>query len=325
MGKARNYIPALAFGHKIYPEDIAGMIGLPYVGDIFYVDPTDGSDTANPGTSQNNALKTLSAAEDKMTSFDHDVVLIVPGGTAGTAELLELAWDKSYCHVIGGTAPTNISQRSRVLFTVAATSPGLNISGNGCIFSNIQIASFVDSNILVTLSGERNYFSNVHFAGIGDATAGDDTAARCLYINDGDENVFDGCVFGLDTIMRSAANATVEMAGGVQRNSFRDCTFQMATDATTPVHVLSTGTSGLDRWNRFHDCLFTNFTTNDSAEPAAVFDISAQTATGHIYLTGDTQLVDIDNWEGTASGRLHITAYTATTNAAGKTINPVVD
>ena len=325
MGKASRYFsPVGTHGHKWYPQDIASLLGLPYIGNIYYVDPTNGNDS-NSGSTVNSAVKTVTIAYGKTTNFHHDVVLMVPGGTAGTAETAELAWSNSYTHLLGNTAPTNVSQRSRVLFTTAATSPGLNISGNGCIFSNVQVASFVDSNILVTLSGERNYFSNVHFAGIGDATAGDDTAARCLYINDGDENVFDGCMFGLDTIMRSAANATVEMAGGVQRNSFRDCTFQMASDATTPVHILSTGASGLDRWQRFHNCLFTNFTTNDSAEPAAVFDISAQTGTAHIYLTGDTQLVDIDNWEGTASSKLHITAYTATTNAAGKTINPVVD
>ena len=201
----------------------------------------------------------------------------------------------------------------------------MTISGNGNRFVNIQLATFVDSNILVTLTGDRNYFGNVHFAGIGDATAGDDTAARCLYINDGDENVFDGCVFGLDTIMRSAANYTIELAGGVQRNSFFNCMFQMATDATTPVHIKSTGTSGLDRWQRFDNCLFYNFTTNDSAEPAAVFDLSAQTATGHILLTGPQMIRGIDNWEATASGRLYIQPYTATANAIGQAINPTVD
>ena len=310
---------------KITPDSMAGIIGQPVVNNIWYIDPETGSDTANSGTSPDDAFDTLSAANSAATDLNYDVIVLAPTGTGGTADASAVTISKSYLTVVGATAPVSVSQRSRILFTVAATSPGLTVSGNGNRFLNVQLASFVDSNILVTVSGDRNYFGNVHFAGVGDATAGDDTAARCLYLNDGDENYFDECTLGLDTIMRSAANATVEMAGGVQRNTFNKCTFQMATDATTPVHVLSTGASGLDRWNRFHDCLFTNFTTNDSAEPAAVFDISAQTATGHIYLTGDTQLADIDNWEGTASGRLHITAYTATTNAVGKTINPVVD
>src|SRR3990167_5566832 len=280
--KAHNYYPLN--GAKWDATDIAGTLGLAQVGNVYYVDAVNGSNSSG-GTSWDDAFATLTKAHDTATTHNYDVIIVAPNGTSGTAEDATLAFSKSYITVIGANAPTNISQRSRVLFTTADTSPQLTISGNGNSFVNIQLATFVDSNILVTVSGDRNYFGNVHFAGIGDATAGADTAARCLYINDGDENVFDGCVFGLDTIMRSAANYTIELAGGVQRNSFFNCMFQMATDATTPVHIKSTGTSGLDRWQRFDNCLFYNFTTNDSAEPAAVFDLSAQTATGHILLT----------------------------------------
>ncbi len=325
MGKARDYIPALKLGHKIYPEDLAGMLGQPVVGNIYYVDPGAGSDTANNGKSYNKAFATLSKAHDAATTLNYDVIIIASSTTAGTTDSAAVTFSKSYITVIGAAAPTNISQRSRIVFTTAATSPQLTISGNGNRFLNVQLATFVDSNILVTVSGDRNYFGNVHFAGIGDATAGDDTAARILYLNDGDENYFDGCVFGLDTIMRSAANYTVEMAGGVQRNTFNDCMFQMASDATTPRHVLVTGTSGVDRWNRFNDCVWYNFTTNDSAQTAAAFDVSAQTATGHFLLTGTQQLIGIDNWESTASGRLWISQATATANAVGQAINPTVD
>ena len=31
---------------KVLPQHIAGMIGLPYVGKIFYVDPNSGNDTS---------------------------------------------------------------------------------------------------------------------------------------------------------------------------------------------------------------------------------------------------------------------------------------
>ena len=324
MGKASQYIPALKFGHKIYPEDLAGIVGQPVVGNVFYVDATNGSDSSS-GKTWADAFATLSAAHSAATTLNYDVIIVAPNGTGGTAETATLDFSKSYVTVIGASAPTNISQRSRVLFTTAATSPQMTISGNGNRFVNIQLATFVDSNILVTLTGDRNYFGNVHFAGIGDATAGDDTAARCLYLNDGDENYFDGCMLGLDTIMRSAANYTVEMAGGVQRNTFNNCMFQMASDATTPRHILVTGTSGVDRWNRFNDCVWYNFTTNDSAQIAAAFDVSAQTATGHFLLTGDQQLIGIDNWESTASGRLWISQATATANAVGQAINPTVD
>ena len=324
MGKARDYIPALKFGHKIYPQDLAGMVGQPVVGNIFYVDPGAGSDTANNGKSFKSAYATLSKAHDSATTLNYDVIIIASSTTAGTTEAAAVTFSKSYITVIGAAAPTNISQRSRIVFTTAATSPQLLISGNGNRFMNVQIATFVDSNVLVELTGERNYFGNVHFAGIGDATAGDDTAARCLYINDGDENVFDGCLLGLDTIMRSAANATVEMAGGVQRNTFFNCMFQMATDAETPVHVKSTGTSGLDRWQRFDNCIFYNFTTNDTAKVNAVFDVSAQTATADILMSGHNVHVGFDDWEATNSSNLWFQGYTNTANVVGIGINPSV-
>src|SRR3990167_7569962 len=122
MGKARNYIPALAFGHKIMPEDLAGMIGLPYVGDIFYVDATAGSDTANSGTSQNNALATISAAYDKTATNQHDVVVIVPtGGTGRTAETTAITWANSRTHLIGNAAPVRQNVRAGMGFGVGGS------------------------------------------------------------------------------------------------------------------------------------------------------------------------------------------------------------
>ena len=60
MGKASDYIPALRYGHKIMPEDLAGVIGLPYVGDVLYVDPSGGNDTANSGRRFDDAYEVTS-------------------------------------------------------------------------------------------------------------------------------------------------------------------------------------------------------------------------------------------------------------------------
>ena len=283
----RDYVPALKYGHKISPSDIAGMIGLPYVGEIIYIDPTNGNDTSGNGKTQNNAYKTLTQAESVMTAYSHDIAVIVSGGTAGTAEVANITWDKDYCHVIGSAAPTNVSQRARIVFTVDETDPCLTLSANGCIFSNVQVATWQDSNdVLAQISGDRNYFSNVHFAGMGTATAGDDATGRSLYLNDADENYFDHCMIGLDTIMRSAANAEIEFAGGCQRNTFSDCMIIKAADSVDSTFVLSTGTSGLDRWQRFHNCTWYSFWTNNADQITAAFNVSAQTATAGGPATG---------------------------------------
>lgn len=304
---------------------IQNQLGIPYVGKVFYVDPTNGNDTTNDGLRPTNAYKTIANAEDDMTSYNHDVVILLPGGTAGTAETATITWDKHYCHLMGTTAPTGISQRSRMVTTTDSVDPCLTISGNGCIFKNIQLATYQASNdVLVSLTGDRNYFENVHFAGIGHATAGDDASARCLALTGGAENRFVDCNFGLDTIARSTTNATVEFASASSRNVFEHCRFIMWADNVGPNHVLFTGGSAIDRWAHFDNCTWYSFWTNNVDKVTHVFDLAAQTATGHVLMTGRQVMVGFDDWEAADSGRMYFEPASATANAIGIGINPSV-
>ena len=179
MSKASNYIPALRYGHKIMPQDIAGMLGLPYVGDVYYVDAVNGSDTANSGTSWNDAFATVGQAYSSTTNNNHDVIIVAPGGTSATSETSAITWSNNQTHLIGNTAPSGISPRARVIWSSDNIDPCMTISGQGCIFSNIQFATYQDSNdVLVKVTNNRNYFDSVHFAGMGSATAGDDATLR---------------------------------------------------------------------------------------------------------------------------------------------------
>src|SRR3972149_1196717 len=324
MGKARNYIPALAFGHKIMPEDLAGMIGLPYVGDIFYVDATAGADTANSGTSQNNALATISAAYDKTATNQHDMVVIVPtGGTGRTAETTAITWANSRTHLIGNAAPVRQNVRAGMGFGVGGS---LVISGSGCIFKTLTFTSSEDIDETVSVTGHRNSFIGVDFKGTSNATSADSTPWRALNINAGEENVFVGCTLGADTMTRGVANTTLELEGGAKRNLFDDCFFTMHADtAGRQTHVLLTGTSGVDRENEFHDCRFYAFSTNDGQAVTAFMNLSAQTGTGHILVTGEPFLgLGITDWEATASGRIQMQAYSVTANTLGLAIKPTV-
>lgn len=320
---ARDYIPALKYGAKILPNDLAGMLGLPYVGEVIYVDPSAGSDTANSGKSQDDALATVAAAYAKATSGKHDVIIIAPtGGTGRTTETTAITWAKRFTHLVGSAAPTVQDARAGINFS---TGGSLTISENGCVFKNLTLTGTTDINVPVTVTGDYNAFIGVDFKGSLNDTTGDDTAARALVLSGAQENTFAGCTFGADTFARSAANATIEFASAASRNVFEDCRFLMDTDATTPVHVLFTGTTAIDRWIEFKDCLFYNFTANNAAEPAAVMNLSAQTSTAHVLLTGNNQLCNIDNWEATASGIISYASYSTTANAVGKPINPAVD
>ena len=311
-------MPALKYGAKIYPEDIAGMLGLPHVGNIFYIDANSGADT-NSGLTQGDALATVAAAYAKMTSGKHDVAVIAPsGGTGRTTETTAITWGKRFAHLVGSAAPTAQDVRAGINF---GSGGSLTISENGCLFKSLALTGTVDINVPVTISGSYNSFIGVDFKGSLNATTGDDTAARALYINGGQENYFGGCAFGADTFMRSAANATIEFASAASRNVFEGSRFIMAADAETPVHILLTGTSAIDRWLEFRDCSWYAFYTNHTAKVNAVIDASAQTATGDILMVGNHVAVGFDDWEASASNIVWFTPYTATTTAIGLAIN----
>jgi hypothetical protein len=324
MGKLRDFVPGLAFGHKIYPEDVAGMVGIPHVGNIIYIDPNSGSDTANAGTSQDNALKTLAAAYAKMTSGNHDVAIIAPsGGTGRTAETTAITWGKRFAHVIGSAAPTAQDARAGIGFGVGGS---LTISENGCLFKSLTMTGSEDINVPVTLSGDYNSFLGVDFKGSLNATTGDDAASRALYLNGAQENYFGACTFGQDTVMRGgAANSTLEFANAASRNVFEECRLLAAIDGATVTHVLFTGTSAIDRWIEFKDCSFYSFSENNATAMTACMNLSAQSATGHVLLTGMTSLMGgITDWEATASSRIFAQRFTETANVLGLPLNPTV-
>lgn len=324
MSKASDYIPALKYGHKIHPEDIAGIVGLPYIGEIFYVDPNSGDDTANSGKSQNDALKTVAAAYAKCTSGKHDTVIIAPtGGTGRTAETTAITWAKRFTHLIGSAAPTVQDKRAGIGFS---TGGSLVISENGCLFSNLTFTSSADIDETVSVTGSYNSFVGCDFKGTSNATSADSTPWRALNINGGQENNFVGCTFGSDTFTRGVANATLELESAASRNVFEDCRFIMHADtAGTQTHVLLTGTNAIDRWVEFKNCTFYSFSTNDGQAVTACMNLSAQTATGHVLATGYTTLMGgITDWEASATGRIYMNRWTETANVLGLPLNPTV-
>ena len=299
MGKARDYIPALKMGHKIYPEDLAGMLGLPYVGNVFYVDPYAGSDTGRNGRSQASALKTVEAAYDLCTSGAHDVVLVVPsGGTGRSVEPDAIAWAKRFTHLIGNAASTFNSPRAGMAFTLAAatTTPQFVLSENGCIFKNITFYQGVaDSYALAQVTGDYNYFEGCHFNGIVDATAGDSADGYDLYLSGASDNVFVSCTVGNDTTARSAANCNLKMDTGSARNEFINSRFIHWADNAGVLHCTITGANCIDRYVMFDHCLFNGSATNGGATTATVAMNTSNDIGGSIFLW-DSWLYGSTDW-----------------------------
>lgn len=313
--RANRYYPGFGGGNLRWePEDLAGSLGLAHVGEIFYVDASSGSDTANAGKRQNDALATVGAAYAKMTSGDHDVVVIAPsGGTGRTTETAVITWGKRFAHMIGaGASPAQNIRAGMGAPELSAGVSFLDITENGCLFANLTIAGFNDVDELVEVTGDYNSFRNVHFAGMGNATAADTAAASCLHLTGGQENRFSSCTFGLDTVTRGAANFGVEFESAASRNVFEDCRFVMHADADTPFHVKLEGTNAIDRWVEFKDCSFYTFWTNNADDITAAFETSEQTATAHILMTGNYFLEGATDWEASASGIMRFNNYDST-------------
>ena len=240
MGQTTFSGPVVSPGGFIGPA-FGGLV--PFTGTYYYVNPATGAD-GNTGLSPAQALKTLTAALAKCSSGKNDVVFLIGNGQAtGTARLTaKLEWNKDATHLVGICSPVNISQRARISHAASAPAtaftPMVEVTGDGCMFANIQIfEGFAESTAVVAWEdkGERNYYSNVHFAGMGNATySADETGSACLLLTGGGEHLFESCTFGVDSVPRTVANANVRLRSETARNTFNGCLFPSENEAITP-------------------------------------------------------------------------------------------
>ena len=245
----------------------------PGMGNTFFVDPASGSDNSD-GTTPATAKATLSAAYNLTTSGNNDVVVLIGDGTTAATARVDSAftWSNNATHLFGTCSPVLFSQRARIAptSTTTAFTPFFTISGNGCIFQNIQwfhgFGTGTTNQICMVVTGSRNYFQNCHIAGMGDTASAQSAGSRSLKIggSGAGENVFDSCVLGLDTVVSTQANATIEFTGGAVRNVWRNCIFPRA-GASGTLYVIGSAASCLDRYNYFDQCTFSEFNTKITA------------------------------------------------------------
>lgn len=139
----------------------------------------------------------------------------------------------------------------------------ISITGSNNSFTNIHIthtgAVAQDVNAL-KVSGARNYFRNVH-AGVGVADA-NTTVTYSLHLAAAQENTFESCVFGLDTVDRGGqATYDILLTGAVARNEFHYCrTTRHSSTGTGCLAVYADTTTG-GRPTLFQNCVFTIWNT----------------------------------------------------------------
>lgn len=267
----------------------------------------------NSGLDPEHPLKTLSAALGKVTSHRGQVIYLVSSGTSAgnTTDDIATALTVSQSGIaIVGVGSGSPYSRARLNAT-GAVSPMVTFSGSNNYVEGIQFFNgHADATALIAVSvtGDRNYFKNCHFAGMGNDLS-DASGGRSLKVT-GSENVFDECVIGLDTISRGTTEAEVELSGGATRNIFKNCLFVTYAAAAGPAMVY-VPVNGLDRWNEFRNCGFINMPTGDAAGTTAdeVFDVTGGgSPDGILLVTGNSYRVGYTDWEkDTASGKVMLT------------------
>lgn len=326
---------------------VGGIGGLPLTGTWYFVDPANGSDGFD-GLTPQTAFKTLYMAHSRMTAGKNDVcVLIGNGSSTGSARLSTalaqsvdptatsgtLKWTKDACHLIGETAPTGVAARARIApptgtytVTTFGSANFITVSASGCIFANFSTYNGFTTGgaaqICWTDSGTRNYYSGVHFGGMADSDSANSTSSRSLKLSGGGEHTFVGCTVGLDTVTRTAANASLEFAGGTARNKFIDCDFPFQGNTADILGIVVSAAAGSDRWQKFTRCAFINNVKSTSTAMTGLATLAA--SMGGLLLMQDSVMVGIGEWgtDATSRGQIYIDMPTPVAADGGIGVNP---
>lgn len=272
-----SYNPELGLGFKIHPKNIiGGLLGLPSIGNIWYVNATNGSNTSYKVNDPAQPLATVAAALSAATADQDDVIVVTGSSSTGrTTETGVVTWNKRRTHLLGNGAGRRINPRQGVGVYASDTASAFVISAANCVFSNLSFAAFGDTDIMVEITGNYNTFNNVHFQGIANTTAAGETGARAVLITAAGELEFNNCTFGVDTVTRTAVNATVEQTGSAcERNKYINCDFLIFTSDAGAVHFKADTGNCYERYCLFDNCRFLNADTASSTTLTTVMDLS---------------------------------------------------
>ena len=249
----------------LYPRNLneyAAQMGIPRsVGSkAFLVDYVNGSDS-NTGTNWRWPLKTIEYAYSLCTTLKNDVIFLVANGTSNVAAAA-LVWAKDFTHLVGLGPAIPDEQRSRIKCGAAlATTPFVTWSGDGCIVKNISFwheTSDALGLVAVSVTGGRNLFESVQFAG---AIGTNNATGACSLKLSGTScsgNYFKNCTIGNDTVQLVTGVDDLELAGAPAHNTFDDCIFAHSAGAAANAHIRAAAAADVGRRNIFRRCLFLN-------------------------------------------------------------------
>lgn len=174
----------------------------------------------------------------------------------------------------------------------------IDVQASNCSFSNFSIGNWLTSAIdlgCVKITGNRNYFNNVHFVGAGHATPGAVATASDVELNGCQEITFDNCTFGTDSVLKAAANGEVIVDGTCWRIRFNGCDFISYSETAGKVSVKSVDNASFSGIMAFRSCQFINWNPNGLSAIDDVFGGTDSTS-GQYSVTPDSICVGFTGW-----------------------------
>jgi len=256
MGNAREFIPALKYGHKIILDDLEAA-GIVTFGQTYWVDPTNGSDVNN-GVTKDKPFATLGAANSAITSGNHDVVLMSANSAHAQTSMLTITKGRSHWVGLGlRQGSYGMGARSRVTMgdsTVAADIAVMQNTGVGNTFSGIKF----DSSSTVTASlyavaegGEYSVYEGCEFYKSTDL---DETAAAEV-ANNGDSAQWLNCYFGTtaNIVADDKIRPNMLVTGGIisgkkcRDNVVDNCIFAVKAAGVEAVRIYGANATDVER------------------------------------------------------------------------------
>lgn len=297
--------------------------GVAVTGTQYFVDPKIGS-SSNDGKSPGTAFDSIVTAYNACTSGAGDSIVLLSRGTTAaecTSYLTTaLDWTKWGITVIGDCAPTRFSQRASISTAAADLAYLIDVQGSNNSFYNISLYNGGTTGAgCVKVTGDRNYFENVHFMG-GMGMTTPTVNDYDLYINGGDENTFINCVIGSDTFNKTdVAGAEMIIGGKAMRNRFYGCEFISFRSAGTTAGMIKLADEGnsITRTMVFDNCFFHMYRDGDVTAEVSV--VIGNVPVNGFIIFKDCQRHGFVDWAAVATKRVY-SASSSGTEAGGITI-----
>ncbi len=297
----------------------------PIRGTWYFVDPTSGL-AAKDGLSPGSAKASLEEAYALCTSGAGDGICVFSAGTAsaGTTSYLSdtITWSKHGITVFGVSSGARKFGRARVsnLSTATNLAALITVSGDNNSFYNVHLfngGSDAAALGALKVTGNRNHFENCHFIGAGHATPAAAAGAYDVMIDAGQENNFERCTFGTDTIIRGA-NGNIVFDGEAWRNSFYDCDIICYSETAGKGAIKSADATAFSGVQTFSRCRFTAWKPNGLGSLTSAF-IGTKPNSGQILMDSCSLL----GWAAWDSVGANDTVYVANSHAVASGVGGI--